>query len=131
MLIKVNVNEIVLALSIVCANMLIVEIVCEASMIHESQLRTIVKTLTWRILASLDTFAIAWYITSDPLSGATIAGIEVLTKIGLYYAHERGWSHVDWGLTPFAKKAIDSIATMGRPTIEDVIRKGHERFKNK
>lgn len=73
-------------------------------MIHEHHTRTLIKTLTWRFVASLDTFAIAWYITGDPLAGATIAGIEVLTKIALYYVHERGWSHIDWGLTPFNKK---------------------------
>lgn len=73
-------------------------------MIHESQTRTVIKTLTWRVVASLDTFAIAWYITGNPIAGASIAGIEVLTKIGLYYVHERGWSHVDWGLKPFGKK---------------------------
>lgn len=78
-------------------------------MIHESQWRTVVKTLTWRIFASLDTFVIAWYITGDPLSGATIAGIEVVTKIGLYYLHERGWSHIDWGLTPFSKSIKEKI----------------------
>ena len=73
-------------------------------MIHESQWRTIVKTVTWRVVASLDTFGIAWWITGDPWAGASIAGLEIITKIILYYVHERGWSHVDWGLKPFGKK---------------------------
>ncbi len=77
---------------------------------HESQSRTVSKTLTWRILASLDTFVISWWITGNIFAGATIASIEVLTKLGLYYFHERAWSHIDWGLTPFArkKKGIDN-----------------------
>lgn len=99
-------------------------------MIHESQWRTVTKTLTWRVLASLDTFGIAWFITSDPLAGASIAGIEILTKIALYYVHERGWSHVDWGLTPFAKRVFDAPGSP-RPTLDEIIRKGQERFKDK
>ena len=30
--------------------------------------------------------------------GAFIAGTEVITKIGLYYFHERAWARVKWGL---------------------------------
>jgi len=63
-----------------------------------------IKTATWRIIASLDTFVIAWLITGDPLAGLSIASIEVVTKIVFYYLHERGWSHIDWGLYPFSKK---------------------------
>lgn len=64
---------------------------------HDNVRRSIIKTLTWRTVASLDTFAIAWAITGNPLAGATIAGIEVVTKIGFYYLHERAWSHVNFG----------------------------------
>ena len=53
--------------------------------------RSLVKTLTWRILATTDTFLISWIITG------AIAGIEVITKMALYYAHERGWSKIKWG----------------------------------
>ncbi len=64
---------------------------------HDSTRRSILKTLSWRILASLDTFLIAWIITGNPLMGASIAGIEILTKIVFYYLHERAWSHVNFG----------------------------------
>ena len=42
--------------------------------------RSILKTITWRITASLDTFIIAWIITGDWKMGGSIAGIEVITK---------------------------------------------------
>lgn len=64
---------------------------------HDNVKRSIIKTLTWRIVASLDTFLIAWIITSDPLTGAAIAGIEIITKIAFYYLHERAWSHINFG----------------------------------
>ena len=51
--------------------------------------RSILKTITWRITASLDTFVIAWVLTGDWKLGGSIAGIEVLTKMFFYYVHER------------------------------------------
>ena len=46
----------------------------------EHSKRSILKTITWRITASLDTFIIAWVITGDWKIGGSIAGIEVITK---------------------------------------------------
>ena len=66
-------------------------------MAEEQKKRSIVKTLTWRITASLDTFVIAWIITGDWKMGGSIAGIEVITKIFFYYFHERIWSKIKWG----------------------------------
>ena len=47
----------------------------------EQAKRSILKTITWRITASLDTFVIAWVITGNWKMGGSIAGIEVLTKM--------------------------------------------------
>ena len=58
--------------------------------------RTIVKTMTWRVTASLTTFLIAWILTGDLLIGATIGGIEAIAKIFLYYFHERIWNKISW-----------------------------------
>jgi uncharacterized membrane protein len=58
--------------------------------------RTIVKTMTWRITASLTTFLIAWLLTGDLLIGVSIGSIEVIAKIFLYYFHERIWNNVSW-----------------------------------
>ena len=62
----------------------------------ELQKRTIVKTLTWRVTASLTTFIIAWILTGDLLIGATIGSIEAIAKIFLYYFHERIWNNINW-----------------------------------
>ena len=53
--------------------------------------RHIVKTITWRIVGTLDTFLLSWLITGNIKIGAAIGGIEVLTKMILYYFHERAW----------------------------------------
>ena len=47
----------------------------------EQSKRSLLKTITWRITASLDTFVIAWIITGDWKMGGSIAGIEVITKM--------------------------------------------------
>ena len=59
--------------------------------------RSLVKTITWRVIATTDTFVIAWLFTSDEVVAASIAGLEVVTKLILYYVHERGWSSLQWG----------------------------------
>ena len=64
---------------------------------EEQKKRSILKTLTWRITASLDTFVIAWVITGDWKMGGSIAGIEVMTKMFFYYFHERIWNKIKRG----------------------------------
>lgn len=63
----------------------------------DKPMRSVVKTLSWRIIAGLDTFAISWFVTGKLLSAATIIGVEALTKMLWYYLHERGWDHITWG----------------------------------
>ena len=62
----------------------------------DTQKRTIVKTITWRILASLTTFIIAWILTGDLLIGASIGSLEAIAKIFLYYFHERIWTNLSY-----------------------------------
>jgi len=56
-----------------------------------SKKRHIVKTITWRIVGTLDTFLLSWLITGSIKIGAAIGGIEIITKMILYYFHERAW----------------------------------------
>tara|TARA_B100000674_G_C37203438_1_gene629369 strand:- start:268 stop:477 length:210 start_codon:yes stop_codon:yes gene_type:complete len=56
-----------------------------------SKKRHVLKTITWRIVGTLDTFLLSWLITGNIKIGAAIGGIEVLTKMILYYFHERAW----------------------------------------
>tara|TARA_B100000405_G_scaffold205104_1_gene144102 strand:+ start:107 stop:313 length:207 start_codon:yes stop_codon:yes gene_type:complete len=62
-----------------------------------SKKRSLAKTITWRVIATTDTFILAWLFTSDEVIAASIAGLEVVTKLILYYVHERGWSSLQWG----------------------------------
>tara|TARA_Y100001935_G_C17010378_1_gene362631 strand:+ start:159 stop:371 length:213 start_codon:yes stop_codon:yes gene_type:complete len=66
-------------------------------MTRDIRIRSLIKTITWRILASIDTFLIAWLVSGSISVGGWIATIEVITKIVLYYFHERAWNRVKWG----------------------------------
>lgn len=76
--------------------------------------RSLLKTLSWRALASVDTFVIAYLATGKITIGATIVSAEIFTKMTLYYVHERGWAHVRWGAGKAKAKeaatpAVDSL----------------------
>jgi uncharacterized membrane protein len=53
--------------------------------------RHILKTISWRILGTTDTIFLAWIITGDIKTGASIGIIELFSKMLLYYMHERFW----------------------------------------
>lgn len=53
--------------------------------------RHIAKTVTWRIIGTLDTILLSWFITGSLKWGVTIGGVELITKMVLYFLHERAW----------------------------------------
>ena len=77
---------------------------------HSNNARSLVKTVTWRTIGTMDTIIISYFITGSIAMGAAIGGTELFTKMFLYYLHERGWSRIDWGL-----EDIDSIETSAIP----------------
>ena len=67
--------------------------------------RHLAKSITWRILGTLDTMIIAWIVTGNPLMGASIGVLEIFTKTLLYYFHERAWYNAsDYGVEKNEKK---------------------------
>lgn len=53
--------------------------------------RHILKTITWRIVGTIDTMILSAVITGSWKLGLTIGGVEVITKMVLYFLHERIW----------------------------------------
>ncbi|MCF1190326.1 DUF2061 domain-containing protein [Mangrovimonas sp. AS39] len=64
----------------------------------ESKKRHFAKTITWRMIGTLDTMTLAWIISGNPMAGLKIGLAEVLTKMTLYYFHERIWYRINFGL---------------------------------
>lgn len=59
--------------------------------VEESHLRSIVKGITWRIIASTTILIITFLTTGEMETAITIASIEFFVKLLLYYLHERAW----------------------------------------
>ena len=62
-----------------------------------SKTRSILKTISWRIVGTLDTMVLGWIITGDPTVGLKIGALELVTKFVLYYFHERLWLKNKYG----------------------------------
>jgi uncharacterized membrane protein len=63
----------------------------------DSHLRSLVKAISWRVVGSADTFILTMIVTGNAKYAISIASVEALTKIALYYVHERAWRKVRWG----------------------------------
>jgi uncharacterized membrane protein len=57
--------------------------------------RHIYKTISWRTIGTIDTMILGWVVTGNPVTGLKIGALEVLTKMTLYFLHERAW--YTWG----------------------------------
>ena len=63
-----------------------------------SRKRHILKTITWRIVGTIDTILLGWFITGNLKIGFSIGGFEVFSKMVLYYLHERVWYRSNFGV---------------------------------
>lgn len=64
----------------------------------ESHRRHLAKTVTWRIIGTIDTMILAWVISGNPMIGLKVGATELVTKMALYYLHERAWFKVNFGV---------------------------------
>jgi uncharacterized membrane protein len=63
----------------------------------EKPIRSVIKTISWRIVGTLDTILISWLITGQIALALSIGSIELITKMLLYFFHERIWNKIKWG----------------------------------
>ena len=64
---------------------------------EEKLKRSLAKTISWRIIGTLDTVLISWLITGTLVLAFSIGAIELITKMVLYFFHERTWNTIKWG----------------------------------
>lgn len=60
--------------------------------------RNLAKTISWRLVGSVDTALLGWLVTGKLSTGATIGITELFTKLLLYYFHERVWQNIRFGM---------------------------------
>jgi uncharacterized membrane protein len=82
--------------------------------IRDSHSRSLIKAVSWRALGSLDTFLITFLITGNLKSAGSVASLETLSKIGLYYLHERAWAKVPVGRA-LVKPKVDAPRIVETP----------------
>ena len=63
----------------------------------EKHYRSFVKAVSWRLTGSVDTMVISFLITGRIKWALTISGVELFTKIFLFYVHERVWNKIPFG----------------------------------
>lgn len=64
---------------------------------------SVAKAITWRAVASADTTLLAFLVTGNITAAVSIGAVEIVTKLVLYYAHERAWSRISWGKHAISK----------------------------
>ena len=68
------------------------------STITDSNKRHLIKTFSWRIIGTIDTIIFGWILTGNPLTGLKIGGVETISKMILYFGHEKLWYKINFGL---------------------------------
>ncbi len=92
-------------------------------MYKDTNKRSIVKGISWRVVATTTTIAIVYFFF-DRLDLAIAAGmIETVLKVGLYWVHERAWFKIQWGrkkIEPF-NLWFTGLPLSGKTTIADKV----------
>ena len=65
----------------------------------EKHQRSIAKTFTWRIIATLTTVALVFLFTGELAISLGVGALDVIIKLLFYYLHERAWDSTNWGRT--------------------------------
>lgn len=63
----------------------------------EKPIRSVAKAISWRVIGTLDTLLISYLLTGKVVLAASIASIDFVTKMFLYFFHERLWNKINWG----------------------------------
>ncbi|WP_439131905.1 DUF2061 domain-containing protein [Polaribacter sp.] len=69
----------------------------EEDKVSEKPIRSIVKAFSWRFIGTLDTLIVSYFLTGKIALAASIASVDFLTKLVLYFFHERIWNTIKWG----------------------------------
>lgn len=70
---------------------------------HAKANRSLAKTITWRILATVTTILLVWLAFGQIDKAVGVGIAEFIIKMIVYYSHERAWARVSWGLVSYDK----------------------------
>ncbi len=80
-------------------------------MFEESAIRSVLKAISWRVIATLTTTLLVYAFTGRTDIAVTVGLLEAVTKIVLYYFHERLWNRLSVGRQPVGHRAGGATET--------------------
>lgn len=100
------------------------------TVVEDHQLRSLIKTITWRVIATLTTGGLVYLFTGKFALAVEVGLLEVALKLLFYYLHEyylheRGWERIRWGQTehPLASLSVKQpLLPKDRKIIEQRLR---------
>lgn len=102
-------------------------------MIRESRTRSIVKALSWRILATLTTATLVYILTGELDTAAWVGLFEASLKLFFFYLHERVWNKIHFGRKEYSSKVIwlTGLSGSGKSTLAEALYKKMKEQKIK
>jgi uncharacterized membrane protein len=76
-------------------------------------IRSLAKAISWRVTGSIDTMLLSWFFTGSLTIAAAIGSTEVITKMVLYYLHERAWNRIQLGKSEGGEQEASEPANVG------------------
>lgn len=67
------------------------------SQYSETKRRSLVKSVTWKVIATAITFFTLWFFTKEIIISAGITAVEASIGLISFFIHERAWNKVSWG----------------------------------
>ena len=62
-----------------------------AKELRESRVRSLLKAISYRVIGTLTTATLTYFVTGDMSSALAMGAVEPVTKIVIFYLHERAW----------------------------------------
>ncbi len=99
-------------------------------MFRETHARSVAKALSWRVMGTIATSAIVFLFTKRLVVSLAVGGIEFLTKVGLFWLHERLWDRLRYGKQEVQPAVLwfTGLSGSGKSTIAGLV---YEELKRK
>jgi len=99
-------------------------------MYKETKARSIVKTISWRVLATLTTIVLVYIFIGDVSIALSVGAIEVFLKMLVYFLHERLWDKIKFGKKEI-KPAVIWLTGLAKSGKKDIAKELIKLLKNK
>jgi adenylylsulfate kinase len=93
------------------------------SIYRESRSRSVAKAVSWRVLGTLATSTLVFIFTKRWALSLFVGGFEFVSKIGLYWVHERLWDRLSYGKKELTPSVLwfTGLSGSGKSTISNEV----------